>query len=67
MNDIYRIFKCQNGCLEQLVFIKSEKAVFEYLESCYKHNTDENTFILLQRLKLNNKVTNLTGYTNNLR
>lgn len=52
MNDIYRIFKCQNGYLEQLVFIKSEKAVFEYLESCYKHNTDENTFYFATKIKI---------------
>lgn len=52
MNDIYRIFKCQNGCLEQLVFIQGKKNVFEYLESCYKHNTDKNTFYFATMIKI---------------
>ena len=40
MKDIYRIFECRNGVLTELVFIMDKRNVFEYLESCYKHNTD---------------------------
>ena len=52
MNDIFRIFECHNGTLEELVFICGLDNAFQYLESCEKHNTDKNTFYFMERIKI---------------
>lgn len=52
MQDIYRIFECQDGKLTELVFIQSKASALEYLNSCNTHNTDENTFYFAHLLKV---------------
>lgn len=49
--DIYRIFECQNGVLFQLAFV-IQQSVQDYLESCYKYNSNQNTFYFAQKIKI---------------
>ena len=51
MNDIYRIFECRHGVLTELVFIMKE-SVQDYLDSCNKHNKDENTFYFAELVNI---------------
>lgn len=51
MKDIYRIFECRNGVLFQLAFV-IQQSVSDYLNSCYKHNTNQNTFYFAQKITI---------------
>ena len=51
---IYRIFECQHGVLNQLVFMNNLESVKNYLISCYTHNTDNNTFYFVQQIQIEN-------------
>ena len=50
--EIFRIFKCQAGVLQELAFLRTKEAAQFYLLSCNKHNTDPDTFYFSQAIIL---------------
>lgn len=52
MCDIYRVFECRAGLLFEIVFLQSEKAVWQYLKICRDNNTEPDTFYFAQKLRV---------------
>ena len=52
MGDIFRIFECQSGFIQEMAFVQGIESVKQYLKISYDLTNDPDTFYFAVRIKV---------------